>query len=186
MLGNHQRLGNHFGFSHRPEDHAARQFLPLWSYFPPHRWHSVGEGEAMTTGTKPNQPAEQDCQKVLTVCQPFASAIIIGVKRVENRTWSTAYRGRLLIHAGKSTKWMRLWADPMPSDPIPFGAIIGSVLLLGCVHVDDFPFPEGHSWKWLETHEHTIGPWCWVLSDPIRFEKPIPAKGALGLWEYGN
>lgn len=37
--------------------------------------------------------------KTLSVKQPNATLICAGVKRVENRTWSTDYRGRLLIHA---------------------------------------------------------------------------------------
>jgi len=37
--------------------------------------------------------------KTLSVRQPYASLICYGVKTVENRTWKTDYRGRLLIHA---------------------------------------------------------------------------------------
>ena len=45
--------------------------------------------------------------KALTVRQPWAWATIYGGKDVENRRWRTAYRGPLLIHAGKN-------ADPDP------------------------------------------------------------------------
>lgn len=38
----------------------------------------------------------------LTIKQPWASAIMAGLKRVENRTWRTDYRGPLAIHAGLS------------------------------------------------------------------------------------
>ena len=40
--------------------------------------------------------------KALTVCQPWAWAIVEGHKSVENRRWSTAYRGLLLIQAASS------------------------------------------------------------------------------------
>ncbi len=40
--------------------------------------------------------------RALTIRQPWAWAITCGLKRVENRTWSTNYRGPLLIHAGKT------------------------------------------------------------------------------------
>ena len=44
--------------------------------------------------------------KTLSVKQPFASLICGGVKTVENRTWTTDYRGRLLIHAsGDNLAW---------------------------------------------------------------------------------
>jgi hypothetical protein len=38
-------------------------------------------------------------KKVLSVKQPYAAFICAGVKDVENRTWKTDYRGKLLIHA---------------------------------------------------------------------------------------
>ena len=38
--------------------------------------------------------------RVLTVRQPFASLIALGVKTIEARTWSTDYRGPLIIQAG--------------------------------------------------------------------------------------
>ncbi|MCL2557473.1 MAG: ASCH domain-containing protein [Treponema sp.] len=37
--------------------------------------------------------------KTLSVQQPYASMICYGVKAVENRSWKTDYRGRILIHA---------------------------------------------------------------------------------------
>ncbi len=39
--------------------------------------------------------------KALTIRQPWASLIAAGVKTIETRSWSTRYRGLLLIHAGK-------------------------------------------------------------------------------------
>ena len=44
--------------------------------------------------------------KALTVIQPWASAIAVGTKRIETRSWATKYRGPLLIHAGKSTAYL--------------------------------------------------------------------------------
>jgi hypothetical protein len=37
--------------------------------------------------------------KILSVRQPWASLIVNGFKDVENRTWPTRYRGRILVHA---------------------------------------------------------------------------------------
>lgn len=37
--------------------------------------------------------------KALTLWQPWASLVAAGGKRLETRSWSTAYRGPLLIHA---------------------------------------------------------------------------------------
>jgi len=44
--------------------------------------------------------------KVISVRQPYASLICRGIKTIENRTWDTKYRGKLLIHAsGKPLAW---------------------------------------------------------------------------------
>jgi len=42
--------------------------------------------------------------KTLSVKQPWATYICAGLKDVENRTWTTDYRGRLLIHVPVSDK----------------------------------------------------------------------------------
>lgn len=39
--------------------------------------------------------------RALTIRQPWASLIACGAKTVETRSWSTAWRGTLLIHAAK-------------------------------------------------------------------------------------
>ncbi len=38
----------------------------------------------------------------LSIRQPWAWCIVNGHKPVENRDWSTEFRGRILIHAGKT------------------------------------------------------------------------------------
>ena len=40
--------------------------------------------------------------KVITIKQPWASLIVSGLKNIENRTWKTNFRGRVLIHAAKT------------------------------------------------------------------------------------
>lgn len=43
--------------------------------------------------------------KVLTLHQPWASLVSLGVKSIETRSWSTKYRGPLAIHAAASENW---------------------------------------------------------------------------------
>lgn len=38
--------------------------------------------------------------KILTIKQPWALCIMAGIKPVENRSWTTDYRGDVAIHAG--------------------------------------------------------------------------------------
>ena len=78
-------------------------------------------------------------EPVLTIRQPWASAIFLAGKDVENRGWTTDYRGRLWIHAGRfksrdePDRWAkrhRLW---VPEEPLPRGVILGSVELVEIV-----------------------------------------------------
>jgi hypothetical protein len=40
--------------------------------------------------------------RVLTIAQSYAYAIVYGLKGVENRAWTTPYRGTIAIHTGKT------------------------------------------------------------------------------------
>ncbi len=121
--------------------------------------------------------------KALTVMQPYPHLIAIGEKRVENRTWPTGYRGPLVIHAGLSRSWL---GDPdeMKYPDMAFGAIVAVARLVACVNlvlVDSGRLPE--ELKWIADHEHTEGPWCWVLGDVRRIEPARPWRGERSLWE---
>src|SRR5687768_17402022 len=105
----------------------------------------------------------------LSVQQPWAWAIVTGIKRVENRVWPTAYRGPLLIHAGKSKSRLGDEGDSLPGlppyDELPYGAVVGVVELVDCVRpeaVAGLPFAEG--------------PWCFVLAG-ARELTPVPYSG---------
>lgn len=44
--------------------------------------------------------------RTLSVRQPYATLIVAGVKKIENRTWRTEHRGRIYIHAsGDQYAW---------------------------------------------------------------------------------
>jgi hypothetical protein len=116
--------------------------------------------------------------------------IRLGAKRVENRTWSTGYRGLIYIHAGKSLDWLTLnfektidVAYGIPIDQMTFGAVVAIATLTDCVHIDRVGQPHiAAKYPWLERHKHTEGPWCWVL-DNVTPIGPCPWKGEPGLFE---
>jgi hypothetical protein len=123
--------------------------------------------------------------KVLSVKNPWAYWIMYYGKTVENRTWKTDFRGRILIHA--SMRWDNVpysrWQGVLKG-PITFmdvdkeiekckslnGHILGSVEIYDCVC--------GANDSWAQP-----GFWHWILKDPKPCQ-PIPVKGSLGLWEY--
>lgn len=118
----------------------------------------------------------------LTVSEPYASLIIFAGKDVENRTWPTGYRGPLVIHAGKTSrylpkKWEADWAEyrnGWPALPVApaFGQIVGVVDVVGCLELADAP-----------TGPWTEGPWCWMLANPRPLPAPVDAVGKQGLWK---
>ena len=120
--------------------------------------------------------------KVLTVGQPYASAIMEALKPVENRAWKTSYRGTLVIHAGLSKKWLHMTPKELRIQMkvlgnwklLPFGA------LLGTVELDDIVF-YGHE-RAMHSNPFAYGPLCWILENPKQFKTPIPYKGRQGLW----
>lgn len=61
--------------------------------------------------------------RALTIRQPWASLIAAGVKTLETRSWSTRYRGPLLIHAGKHRPPTSQWEEG-PFDDIGEGDLI--------------------------------------------------------------
>ena len=110
--------------------------------------------------------------KALTVRQPYAWAILYAGKNIENRSWTTKYRGPLLIHAGASFNQNPLphrLPAPKPDDYFR-KAILGEVELIDIV--------ESSRSRWYEE-----GSFAWLLADPRPFSTPILCKGHLGLWD---
>jgi len=114
--------------------------------------------------------------KALSIRQPWAWLIVNGYKDIENRTWSTDFRGRVYVHAGKRVKqgdfpeqraYIRESGLTLPEEP-PLGAIVGEVNIIDCVDTSCNP--------WF------CGPYGFLLSSPIAYKKPIPYRGQLGFF----
>ncbi|HEY0914527.1 MAG TPA: hypothetical protein VGE22_06635 [Solimonas sp.] len=130
--------------------------------------------------------------KAITICQPYAHLICVTkTKGVENRTWPTRHRGPLLIHAGKSRKWLNT-LDGVDIDltygiklaDMSFGAVVGAATLADCIHIDHIQSKAvAERFPWLQDHEHASGPWCWVLVNRVMFPQPVAWKGAQGLFD---
>jgi activating signal cointegrator 1 len=141
-----------------------------------------GRGICLEDGLLDYERSERATMKAITVMQPYAHLICSGAKLVENRTWATNYRGPLLIHAGKSEKWLSTY-EPLPEN-MDFGAIIGVCMLADCVSEYAIRGPNPRrDVAYLRNHRHVEGPWCWVLKDPRRFPTPIKYRGFQKLWD---
>ena len=120
--------------------------------------------------------------KALTICQPYAYLIAMGEKRVENRVWSTGYRGWLAIHAGKSREWLRPGDDYFP---MAFGEVVAIVRLVACLPRVKLPHfvLKTPRYAWLLTDPYVEGPILWVLEDVRIFTEPVAYRGQRGLFE---
>lgn len=149
--------------------------------------------------------------KAITIKQPWAYLICAGIKDIENRSWKTNFRGRVLIHAGKGRQYsiqqlLNLNQKQVFDEKIgceydfvktfPKGAIIGSVEIVDCVINHPSIWAEksnGYSQSYPNGVPVIYGNkkhppiYNWVLANPILYPKPIEnIKGKLSFWEYSS
>lgn len=100
----------------------------------------------------------------LSVRQPYASAILAGLKVEEYRSRRTLHRGPLAIHVAGKVELGRFSDYPTlsPAD-CPTGCILGVVDVVDCL-------------------EDVYEGWVWLLANPRRLVRPIQMKGKLGLF----
>lgn len=117
--------------------------------------------------------------KALSIRQPRAWLILHDGKDIENRSWPTKFRGRVLIHAVKGMTRDEYNDAPLynsdgeiiilpPLETMECGGIVGSVEIVDCVASSRSP--------WF------YGPFGFVLRDP----RPLPFtpyRGQLGFFD---
>src|SRR3954470_13366414 len=87
---------------------------------------------AARAGTPPTGP------RILSLKQPWAWAVAVGKKTIENRTWSTRYRGTVYIHASSkldraALDWLRDEAHVTPPSEFVHGAVVAVVEIVDVV-----------------------------------------------------
>lgn len=112
----------------------------------------------------------------LSIRQPYAWLIVQGIKPVENRTWATKFRGRVLIHAGVTYAKrdhaydLDVWGSRgfPESREAMLGGIVGEAVIVDCVksHPSQFFF----------------GPYGFVLEQAKAYPRLIPYGGRLGFF----
>ena len=142
--------------------------------------------------------------KAISLLQPWASLIASGAKKIETRSWSTKYRGPLAIHASKGYKAKNLdmaWKEPFfvaleslrvteengdVSIRFPYGSILATCNLVDCIKmtpefIDLVKSAKGYEYDF---GEYEVDRYAWMLEDIKALDNPIPAKGALSIWEW--
>lgn len=122
--------------------------------------------------------------KALTIKEPWASLIINDYKKYEFRSWKTNYRGKILIHAGMSIEKDMLEKIKNYNIEITKGAIIGEADLVDCILVNEAFDKELRNIDNIVYGNNHIDTYAWKLENIKKYDKPIPVKGMLGLWNY--
>jgi hypothetical protein len=150
--------------------------------------------------------------RALTLTQPWASLIAVGAKGLETRGWRTAHRGLLAIHAAKGfpadARSLCLPASGPLRSPfraalqaagynppvwdgrryttgdLPLGAVVATAELVVVMRTTDPRLRAKLSEQERAFGDFSPGRYAWVLGNVRPLPEPIPAKGALGLWQW--
>lgn len=118
----------------------------------------------------------------ISLWQPWASFIAIGVKPYETRHWrADRFIGRrIVIHAAKHRirEGEVLWWRKIAGDgaALPLGAMVCTALLRDIIPAHLVPEDEFGN--------YAPGRWAWHLTEIERLEPPVPARGAQGFWMW--
>lgn len=135
--------------------------------------------------------------KAISLHQPWASLIPMGLKKYETRSWSTSYRGPLLICAAKKfsihqklthnyfiNKYQQILVDTdnyIEWDDLPFGCAVALVELTDCIKMTQ-TFINQQLQSELDTGDWRVGRMAWQLENIQRIIRPIPITGRQGLF----
>lgn len=125
--------------------------------------------------------------KGLSIRQPYATAIALGIKTIVLRPTPTAYRGMIVIHASKHwTREQIRFAEVEHTNGripgrIPLGALIGFARLVDVAPVAELaPYVGALDRIYGDFNGTGYG---WIVSNAMPLEEPIPYAGRHGLFE---
>lgn len=132
--------------------------------------------------------------KAISLWPPYGSLIVAGVKKIETRSWPTKYRGVVAIHHTQQipTQVYQSYCSGYFKEALQranhpglyHGCIVGTAEITECRAIDWKLF-ESLDADEIELGDFSIpGRFAWTLTNPVKFDKPIPAKGKQGIWEW--
>ena len=148
----------------------------------------------------------------ITLHQPWASLVALGIKTVETRSWPAPARlvgQRIAVHAGKrlvrqpgeriERELLAQWGEDWRVI-IPTGAVVATATLAGMARVEYVDLPSGHAMHDIGTEtgyaggaartridhwgDFSAGRWLWFLDDVRALPEPVPAVGRQSLWRW--
>lgn len=127
--------------------------------------------------------------KTISLYQPWASAMALGLKLIETRGTQIHHRGRCAIHAAKK------WTEELEDETNDFAYILGAPKLVGAPRgvivavgtiVDCKPttlLRDSISNQERMLGNYADGRFGWIFEDIVALEEPIPYRGQQGQWD---
>jgi len=137
----------------------------------------------------------QDQGVCLSMHQPWASLLVLGIKKVEGRSWNSGYRGRLWIASARreptpfeieevEQQYCEVYG--LPRDQIPFPKEYATTALLGCVDMVDCLSNQEYQQQFIETGlstEQNASAHCFLCENPRKLVLPGQISGDHKLWK---
>jgi activating signal cointegrator 1 len=135
----------------------------------------------------PGKQSEGGSVKALSLTQPWATAIAVGIKQWETRSWPTSVRGEIAIHAakgfpGSAKEFAReeQTSGRLPQGQLPLGSIVCLAELVDCRQTQAVAEEIGE----IETMygDYSEGRFAFKLINVRPLAEPVLWRGALGFW----
>jgi hypothetical protein len=124
--------------------------------------------------------------KALSLTQPWATAVALGIKQWETRSWATGFRGEVAIHAAKGfPRWAKDFAlmeheeGRLPKD-LPLGSIVCVAELVSCRSTEEVDKEIGEIERMYG--DYSEGRFAFKLINVRPLAEPVLWRGALGFW----
>jgi hypothetical protein len=119
--------------------------------------------------------------------QPWATLVALGIKKIETRTWNTAWRGTIAIHASKHMDrhaqilHLHVHTEGLIPEFLPLGQLIAVATLTET-------YPTGLPPNDISELEKRFGNFCpgrfaWHLNNAFALPVQYSCTGHLGLWQ---
>ncbi len=130
--------------------------------------------------------------KAISLWEPWATAMMLGLKKIETRSWPTRYRGDLLICASKlkmdDTARAILgevaFCVPKPMQVRPGHALcvvrLVSCDMMGGGYTGHLGYPE------CVLGDYTPGRYAWITTDLRPLARPFSVTGRQGLFDVAD
>ncbi|EDO46391.1 predicted protein [Nematostella vectensis] len=132
-----------------------------------------------------------DAGLCLSMHQPWASLLVLGIKRVEGRSWYTAHRGRLWIaatakkpSADEISGVIGMYREMNPDSGVHFPKEYPTGCLLGCVDLEDCLSQEEYRERCQDSdHTESSSPFVFICENPQQLVLKFPVKGQHKIWK---